>query len=174
MAAVMKAQVMAVPRSGCINQHAEHGGGRYGRQDGMPQIGDGAQPALQEMRHEENDGRLGKFRRLKREYAKLHPAVRIVRAVQQKHRGQKQRCDAERGKYQSGTVELAVVHVHQRKHGDETDDSVESLLHEERGLRTQTLLGHNGRGREDHDQSRSHQQQREVEERSIRADPLCH
>ncbi len=126
------------------------------------------------MSHEENDRGLGQLRRLKREQSEFDPAVRVVGAVEEKHRGQKQRRDAQGGEDQRGPVEFAVVQPHAAEHGGQADEGVDALLHQECGLGAEFFLGDDGRGAEDHDQSGEDHQQRHAKQPPIHADPLRH
>ena len=129
MQAAIPAQAMAVPRSGCgHDQRQGHQHWRSGGQQRVAPVVDGLDPALQKIREEQNQNRLGQLRGLEGEAAGVNPAMSVVRAIEEEDRDQQQRGHAHQREDDRGMLVAAVVHPHGDDHSGESGDGPDQLL----------------------------------------------
>src|SRR6202021_1750167 len=122
-------------------------------------------PRLQKVRKEQHQHWLRQLGRLKRkQIAKPHPAMRIMRVPHRKHAHQQQHRQRHRRKHHPRIVIPAVVHLHQRHHRQQAKDCPHRLLHHVGIRRPKARLRHHRRRRKHHHQSKQHQQQHHSEE----------
>ena len=80
----------------------------------------------------QNQGGLGQFRGLEvRSHSSMNPAMRVVRAIEEKDRDQQQRGHAQQRKNDARMLVAAVVNLHGDDHGDDAGDRPNQLLQQE-------------------------------------------
>ena len=144
------------------------------RQQRLTHVFDVLHTVLQEPREEEDDRRLGQFRRLQREAADLDPAMRIMRTMHGERCEQHDHGYSDRRKHDIWPIEIAVVDAHQYGHGDEAEHRPARFARDEIIWRVIAFAGHDGGGTEDRGQPDKHQQQHDAVEPFVNADALRH
>ena len=148
--------------------------GQSGGQDRSPEVLNRLHAILQEPRQKEHQRGLGNLRRLKGERAKSDPAVRGMRVVHQERNQQQEDGDSYGGKDHIGLVVAPVVDLHEQDHCGESEDRPQRLPDNKGVGGAEALLGHDGRGAEDHKKSDDDQHQGCAKEPLVYAYAFCH
>src|ERR1700747_1264636 len=88
-------------------------------------------PQLEKPRQKNDERELGHFRRLKTEWSHAKPAMRLMRAVKEKHADEQHERQSQPGEYNSRLAQLAIVHIHQPEHSGDTQRHVNQLPQQE-------------------------------------------
>ena len=149
-------------------------GGHNRRNQRVAPVVDGLDFIFQKPRQIQDQRGLSQFRGLQRNRPHVKPAMRPVRAIQKKDRDQQQRSQSKKRENHRRMLQPFVVHLHGHDHDHESRNRPYQLLHQKFVSRSKPLLGHHGRGAENHDQPNEYQDRGHGEHPAIDADPLSH
>src|SRR5215469_7979983 len=100
--------------------------------------------------------------------------MRVVRVVEEEYSDEQERSQAEKCEYDGRALIVFVVDVHHQHHGCYAGGRPAELAQQETVGRSEALLGHDGRGAEDHYESDEDEKQDDGEKPFVDTDAFGH
>jgi hypothetical protein len=152
-----------VPRSGSARISAHD----PDRQQRVGRLVDSIHPPLEQRRDEEDDDDLRELGRLNAERPDVQPSRRAVDRMPEQHRHERQADQRQARPDHDGLAVIAVIDAHDHRHEDESEQRPGPLLEQ---IQVGVVVGlhrHHRGGAVDHDDARTHEQQRGREQQLV-------